>query len=81
MHELQLAFEDGRVAGSGTDIVGDFELRGEIYEDKIYLRKQYIGQHTIDYPGVSMGEGGYGGQWSCHGFSGGNWFIRVLRQA
>lgn len=80
MNDLELAFEDGRVVGIGHDIVGEFELRGEIKEDSIYLRKQYIGKHVIDYHGTSMGEGGYGGQWSCNGIPGGRWFMRVLRQ-
>jgi len=39
MHELQLAFEDGRVAGTGTDIVGDFEVRGEIRGNTILFAK------------------------------------------
>ncbi len=64
-----------------TDIVGDFELDGSIDQEMIYLCKQYIGQHRIDYHGTSIGEGAYTGKWSCYGIPGGNWFIGIIRSA
>ena len=79
MWDLQLTFTNGRIFGSGTDVVGPFEMNGELQEVKIYLLKQYIGRHAIEYHGLSIGEGAYSGTWSYHGYSGGKWFIAVIR--
>ncbi len=81
MKDLQISFSNGRIFGQGTDIVGDFELDGSIDQEMIYLCKQYIGQHRIDYHGTSIGEGAYTGKWSCYGIPGGNWFIGIIRSA
>ena len=79
MTGLELSFSNGRIQGRGTDIVGEFEMEGELTEDKISLRKHYIGKHSIDYRGTSVGEGAYTGTWSSCGFHGGNWFIGIVR--
>ncbi|PNY36337.1 hypothetical protein C2E31_13475 [Rhodopirellula baltica] len=81
MSDFQLSFTNGRIFGSGTDMVGDFEMEGVLEEGKIYLRKQYIGKHEIEYHGISVGEGGYTGIWSGLGYPGGKWFIGVIRSA
>jgi hypothetical protein len=65
MTNLIIYFANGLLAGSGYDIVGRFVLSG------------HIGQHAIDYHGVSAGEGVYFGSWSSHGFVGGKWSIRI----
>jgi len=79
MSDLQLTFSNGRIFGRGIDMVGDFEMHGELVGDKIYLHKQYTGKHAIEYHGMSIGEGAYKGTWSCYGYPGGNWFIAVVR--
>lgn len=76
MTELVIDFVDGRLSGSGTDIVGDFDLIGSIEGDQIAIQKHYIGAHTIDYFGTTDGEGVFFGQWSSFGMIGGNWSIR-----
>ena len=81
MDDLRLTFSDGAIFGSGTDMIGDFQMRGELKDDKIYLHKQYIGQHAIEYHGASIGEGAYSGIWSCDGIPGGNWFIAFVRSS
>jgi hypothetical protein len=81
MSNLQLTFSDGTIFGGGTDMVGDFEMKGELRDDEIYLHKQYIGQHAIEYHGVSIGEGAYSGIWICHGIPGGKWFIAFVRSS
>lgn len=78
MTDLVIEFTDGRLLGQGDDIVGPFVLKGQLDDDRLYLRKQYIGQHAIDYHGSSMGEGNYAGQWSVNGYVGGEWSIRFL---
>ncbi|MCA9105783.1 MAG: hypothetical protein KDA83_10180 [Planctomycetales bacterium] len=78
MRDLVLSFAEGQIAGTGVDIVGEFELRGELHGDKMYLRKHYIGSHVIEYHGLSVGEGGYTGVWTSHGEAGGNWFIGIV---
>ena len=77
MTNLIIYFANGLLAGSGYDIVGRFVLSGHIQGDRIEIHKQYLGQHAIDYHGVSAGEGVYFGSWSSHGFVGGKWSIRI----
>ena len=79
MNDLRLSFSNGKIVGSGVDIVGEFEMRGQLKEAHIYLNKRYIGQHEIAYHGVSAGEGAYSGHWSIGGYSGGEWFIGIRR--
>jgi len=81
MDDLQLSFSNGSLRGTGSDIVGDFQLNGFLKEDRIYLLKRYIGAHRIEYNGESVGEGTYKGFWSCSGLTGGKWFIAVKRSA
>lgn len=78
MEDLRLQFSDGQLSGNGTDIVGDFVFQGTLTDDRVFLLKQYIGQHQIEYHGTSDGEGVYFGVWNCHGIPGGNWSIRIL---
>lgn len=78
MRDLVLSFAEGQIAGTGVDIVGEFELRGRLVGEVIFLRKQYIGQHVIEYHGLSVGEGAYTGMWTFDGRPGGNWFIGVV---
>lgn len=62
-------------------MVGNFEMDGALEEDRIYMRKQYIGKHVIEYHGLSVGEGAYTGTWTCFGLPGGKWFIGIVRAA
>ena len=75
MNNLVIQFSSGELSGSGDDIVGPFVLSGRIEDDQILIRKQYLGQHSIDYQGTTHGEGVYFGDWSMHGFVGGKWSI------
>jgi len=79
MNDLTLSFSDGKLSGVGSDIVGEFEFRGLLSDDRIYLFKQYLGQHSIEYHGISIGEGIYTGDWTCYGEVGGKWLIRIER--
>ncbi len=79
MHDLHLDFANGQLQGAGDDIVGAFTLRGRIEQDQVYLLKQYVGKHAIEYRGTSDGEGTYFGDWSYAGYSGGKWLIRIER--
>lgn len=42
---------DGNVALQGSDDVGEFEFTGYAEDEFLYLKKQYIGQHTVYYVG------------------------------
>ena len=79
MRDLRLTFSNGNLSASGSDIVGQFEFSGSLFEGEIYLLKQYLGKHRIEYHGVSLGEGLYAGDWSSFGYPGGRWLIRIER--
>jgi hypothetical protein len=79
MNDLQLTFSDGKIFAQGWDMVGEFEFTGTLTQDHIYLFKKYIGKHSIEYHGVSIGEGIYTGDWTCWGAVGGKWLIRIER--
>jgi len=81
MQELKLMFSDGKIFAEGSDIVGRFEFTGFLDQERIYLFKQYLGKHHIEYHGESIGEGLYTGDWTCHGYVGGKWLIRIERVA
>ena len=78
MHDLVLTINDGKISGSGTDIVADFTVSGVVREDgKVEILKQYQGRHAVLYVGNYDGEGAYYGEWDIDGFRG-TWFIRLL---
>ena len=76
MEDLRLSFDNGEVTGLGRDAIGEFSLSGIVENEKVFLRKQYLGQHAVEYPGVFDGEGTLCGIWHIGGF-GGRWLIRV----
>jgi hypothetical protein len=65
MHDLVLDFHDGRVEGSGVDIVGRFSFVGT-YDERgnVVLTKQYLRAHRVLYRGTYDGEGTIHGTWS-----------------
>ncbi|MEZ6120128.1 MAG: hypothetical protein R3C28_26650 [Pirellulaceae bacterium] len=77
MDNLRLTFANGQIQGCGTDIVGDFELNGWVKGEEVFLRKQYLGQHQLDYLGNYDGEGVYFGVWTFGRVAGGRWLIRI----
>jgi len=77
MSNLIVEFDNGQLEGSGDDIVGRFTLTGQVQGDTIVMRKQYCGQHAIDYHGTSVGEGLYHGDWIWSGHVGGKWAVYV----
>lgn len=81
MLDLQLSFSDGKVTGRGYDVVGLFRFTGYLEQDRIYLLKEYIGQHEIQYGGVNIGEGAFAGEWTSFGIIGGKWFIGIDKLA
>jgi len=46
---------DGSVSLQGSDEVGQFEIRGDLKNNLLYLEKQYIGKHCVYYVGKMMG--------------------------
>jgi hypothetical protein len=65
MHELTLHFAGGCIRGQGYDCIGDFTFTGE-YDDQggVYLLKQYVGKHSVNYVGQYDGEGTIYGRWT-----------------
>ena len=56
---LSLRFADGVVRGEGDDLVGKFSIWGRYngQNGRVRLRKQYAGQHHVDYAGMNEGDG------------------------
>ena len=77
MDNLELAFHDGRITGSGTDIIGPFTFDGELNSGRVLIRKQYLGRHHVEYHGTFDGEGTLSGVWNIFNMTG-NWMIRVV---
>jgi hypothetical protein len=77
MSNLIVEFADGWLNGIGVDIIGPFSLTEHLQDGTIIIRKQYRGQHAIDYHGTSVGEGIYCGNWSYSGYVGGKWSIHM----
>ncbi len=77
MTNLFIEFANGQLVGSGDDMVGPFVLNGHVQGDQVVIRKQYLGQHAIDYHGTYNGEGVYFGDWRISGYVGGKWSIHV----
>ena len=81
MTSLQLHFQDKRLTGSGTDIVGEFELDGTLHDTgRVVIVKQYIGRHNVLYVGTYDGEGTFSGHWQI-GDDHGRWLISMNRRA
>lgn len=81
MQPLTLAFVEGRIEGSGSDIVGPFHIQGRIDGLAVMIRKRYVGRHEVIYTGEQDGEGTLSGSWQILGVRGGRWLIRLAREA
>jgi hypothetical protein len=59
MRDLQLTFKDGRVAGLGSDSVGDFSFVGtyDLKTGAVVLHKQYERAHGVRYEGRNENDG------------------------
>lgn len=77
MTDLRLWFESGKVLGSGNDIVGPFTFAGTLSTGgQVRMRKQYVGQHSVDYLGTYDGEGILWGEWRI-GPCKDRWLIKI----
>ena len=64
MLNLRIQVAKGRIAGSGTDMIGPFTFSGGFGEaGQVVMFKQYIGRHGVDYLGSYDGEGTMWGHW------------------
>ncbi len=77
MEHLVLAFGQGWLSGTGYDVIGPFRLDGVCRADQVFITKQYIDRHAIEYMGTTDGEGVYRGDWRYQAVTGGRWLIRV----
>ena len=56
---------EGRVHGTGKDVVGKFEIEGVVDKDRVIsFKKQYIGQHFVNYNGKIDEKWSITGTWS-----------------
>lgn len=65
---LSLHFSDGKIAGEGDDVVGEFSVAGHyrLAEGDCAWTKQYAGQHAVEYEGAFR-QGGIVGTWRIDG--------------
>jgi len=79
MLDLRIQVAEGRIVGSGSDMVGPFTFSGTLSEaGQVGMLKQYIGGHRVDYVGSYDGEGTMWGHWRI-GFAYGRWLITFRR--
>jgi hypothetical protein len=65
MNDLQLEIGNGKIKGSGWDIIGLFTFDGDYHNDGTFtLVKHYLGQHYVLYRGMYDGEGTISGEWT-----------------
>ena len=60
--ELDLRFSMGKMTGTGSDRVGNFDVDGkyELSDGKCEWIKKYVGKHSVDYRGFNEGKGIWG---------------------
>ena len=76
MEQLVLQIVQGRIEGSGRDIIAPFAFRGELRDDgSVRMIKQYHRRHAVLYVGNYDGEGTLYGTWDIGGYQG-SWLIR-----
>lgn len=56
---LHLAFAGGRLAGAGSDVIGDFAIAGtyDLKTGGCKFIKSYTGQHSVEYEGCNQNDG------------------------
>ncbi len=60
--DLNLTFENGGLRGIGSDIVGNFVVRGRYCRESLEVTwtKTYLGAHSVEYRGFREGRGIWG---------------------
>lgn len=71
-HRTDMIFETlkikkSKIRGHGSDVNGEFEIKGKVDHDKVEFTKQYIGQHAVEYSGTLEGHT-LSGKWSISSF-------------
>ncbi len=61
--------QDGTISGGGKDPVGDFTISGSLTGSDVAFKKQYVGQHAVDYKG-KLDQGAIKGTWDVFGQTG-----------
>jgi hypothetical protein len=71
---LSLSFMNGRVFGTGRDMIGCFDFSGsyDVKTGRVQMSKQYEGAHRVAYEGANQGDGQWlWGVWKMRIDSGG----------
>jgi hypothetical protein len=74
--DLHLNFSSGKIAGEGTDDVGQFVIKGQ-YDAKsaeCWWTKTYVGRHDVYYRGFREGKGIWG-TWELDATEHGGFYI------
>ena len=78
MEGLRMTVADGRISGSGMDMVGVFTFEGRVADGRVTMQKLYFEKYTVRYTGQYDGDSRLWGTWHLFGDQG-PWEI-VLRQ-
>ena len=62
-----LKIKKSKIRGHGSDVNGEFEIKGKVDHDKVEFTKQYIGKHAVEYSGTLEGHT-IRGKWSISSF-------------
>ena len=76
--KLQLSFSEDKLAGDGTDCIGEFTLKGRYETDsgKVWIHKTYIERHDVIYTGFAeVADKGIWGTWEIRQDFRGGWHI------
>jgi len=77
MEQLRLQFSQGRIRGSGTDVIGPFTFSGTLsQEGRVAMLSQSLGRRGVQYLGFYDGEGLMSGEWRVF-IDHGRWMIRI----
>lgn len=77
MEGLMIQIHEGKITGSGYDMVGSFTFEGTVDENQnVLMHKHYLGQHQVVYKGEYDGNNLLWGIWSVNWMTGA-WEIRL----
>jgi len=73
--QLDMRVSEFGVFGTGSDDVGDFNIRGDVQDNYVSFAKTYIGAHTVLYHGYMENMNEIKGEWKIPGNCEGRFYL------